>query len=56
MNYDYGDNKQKTISFRITCPMYDSISSISESYGLSVSEFMRLLIETFIYSIDKGGK
>lgn len=56
MNYDYGDNKQKTISLRITCSMYDSLSSISESYGLSVSEFMRLLIEAYIYSIDKEGK
>lgn len=55
MNYDYGNNKQKTISLRITDNMFQSLTSISESYGLSLSEFMRLLIEAYIYSIDKEG-
>lgn len=55
MNYDYGNNKQKTISLRVTDSMFESLTTISENYGLSVSEFLRLLIEAYIYSIDKEG-
>lgn len=50
MDYDYGDNKQKIISIRVSDTMFDAITSISKDYGISNSKFIRLLIESYVES------
>ena len=55
MHYDYGNNKRKTISLRITSDMFDSVNVIATNYGLSVSEFLRLLIEAYVNTVEKEG-
>lgn len=55
MNYDYGTNKQKTISIRISSDLFDSITSIAKGYSISNSQFIRLLIEAYVNSIENEG-
>lgn len=54
MDYDYGDNKQKIISIRISDTMFDNITSISKDFGISNSKFIRLLLESYFESLKNN--